>query len=292
MSRRGSLSSFAWFCLSVLLIAAFLTWQAFSLSDRAQDLNARQPTLKVYAAAAIAGPLEEIAAEFKRRSEFAVSMERIGGSGDLAGQIDLEFQVCMDDGADLFVSADAQQITDRIGVSLDADPVPIAVQRPVIAVPADSTATYVNLKSLSEVQELRFGICSTNAAIGGLTRKLAADEGVGAWLEQNKATESENVMALAQALAIGSIDAAVLWNTTVAQVNQHSERPTLKVVSSADWGAGYESPLLAAVVSRSKNQTEAWQFIQYLTESDFAKTTITRAGFQLPIRAANTEPTR
>ena len=37
-------------------------------------------------------------------------------------------------------------------------------------------------------------------------------------LEERKATDAENVMTLAQALVAGSLNAAVIWDTTVSPV--------------------------------------------------------------------------
>ena len=85
-----------------------------------------------------------------------------------------------------------------------------------------------------EKNNIRFGAASKRAAVGSLARKIAADHNALERFEKHKTFEAENVMVLAQALATGSLDAAIVWDSTLRQINDSTDIESLKIAGPAD----------------------------------------------------------
>ena len=136
---------------------------------------------------------------------------------------------------DVFVCADSTRMSQLIDQDVIDERFPIAAQFPVIAVSdnADLNLKQVNsLRSLLDLK-IKLGIGSVSSAIGYQTDRIAKLHDCSELLQTRKTAEFENVMSMAQALSLGSIDAAVVWDSTVVQLNQ-TDSPPIKVVAYLD----------------------------------------------------------
>jgi len=196
--------------------------------------------IKVYCASAVVDPLNKILDQFNS-SKLATSKNmvanivRSGGSGALAGQLSAEAQTGVPNMADVFICADSNRIVQLIDQNVIEDSFPIAAQFPVIAVRYDSD---LNLNQINDLQsllnlEIKLGVGSVSSAIGFETTRVANLKGCEQLLQTRKTAEFENVMSMAQALSLGSIDAAIVWDSTVAQFNQ-TDRQSIKFVAYLD----------------------------------------------------------
>ena len=254
LRRSGGLNPVVTLGLGSLTLLGLAT--ASMLGLRAGHSQTDQPVIRVYCAAGVAVPVEQALTDFNSRGVGQAEMTRIGGSGRLLGQIAMERALDMRGGADLYVSADASLIRRGQQQQIMARGVPLARQHPVIAV--RSAARFPAPTTISEmIATRRFGVANENAAIGELTRTLAEEEGQLAALEASAALDAENVMHLAQALATGALDAAIIWNTTVAQINQQSETPRLQVAALLEPPKGSEAGVISLAVVRGTGVPEA-----------------------------------
>ena len=259
-----------------------LTLSLLMLTSSTQ--SSQEPPIRVYCAAGVVQPATQVIEAFQKLDRSVViELARIGGSGELAGQIRLEHETNNHNGADIFITADETFIDDHSNSEIYAESYAVANQRPVIAVANPSAWKLARLADLTEQPHLKFGIAAEQAAIGKLVRDIARRDGILQQLESLKATESENVMVLAQALVAGSLDAAVVWDATVAQINaaeQDAGHPTLRIAAFADSTNQFYGRVKVGVVQKPAGTTPAARNLaQFLANSEAAQIAFERAGF-------------
>ena len=204
----------------------------FSLSISSADRDSQNRVVNVYCASAAVEPLSKIVDQFNssdlaRSENVIVKLTRAGGSGTLAGQLSTEALTGVQNMADVFVSADSNRMSNLVDQKIITESFPIATQFPVIAISNSNDADLLQASDLPSVLDLniKLGVGSTNSAIGFETRRMAKLDHCLDLLEARKTADFENVMSLAQALSIGSIDAAIVWDSTVNQFNQAASQP-------------------------------------------------------------------
>ena len=281
-SRTGSVSKLMLFIMASIVLVIGLGLAALNLRpDAGRNLPGEFETVRVYCAAGVAKPVELAIQAFNSRYSGRVEIVRTGGSGELAGQIKTEFETEIDSGADLYLSADDVLLEKAHRDGVIAERFPVAKQRPVIAVSADWNGSLDSLTQLVNSEGLKFGIASRQAAVGKLVRKIAEKQGCLQALESRKTTESENVMTLAQALATGSLDAAVIWDTTVKQLNQASPDQVLKIAAVADPDDLHNSHIGIGVLHSSRQPTAALKFCRFLTGAGESRRAFEEFGFEV-----------
>lgn len=242
-------------------------------------LEASRQTVRVYCAAGIAKPVEDIVNAYNAQYGTNVEIVRTGGSGELAGQIQTEYETGLLGGADIYLTADDRLLNLAFQSGAIAERFPVAEQRPVIAVPISSEIPIGGLEEMLSNPEVKFGIASERAAVGKLVRGVASDLQILDQLEQRKATDAENVMTLAQALVAGSLDAAVIWDTTVSQLNQIGPEPVLKIAALVDARDQTKSEIALGVVSTTPSPTASLQFARFLTANQTGQSAFEKYGF-------------
>lgn len=222
-------SPLVWLGVSAIACCS-LFLAAMSLSSSATE-NQRQ-IVNVYCASAVVKPMNKIIDQFNSSKlatseKMVVNIVRSGGSGALAGQLNAETLTGVQDMADVFVCADSNRMFQLIDRNVIDERFPITVQFPVVAVRDDSDLNLNPVKDLRSLLnlEIKLGIGSVSSAIGFETDRVAKLKGCGQLLQTRKTAEFENVMSMAQALSLGSIDAAVVWDSTVVQFNQTDNQP-------------------------------------------------------------------
>ncbi len=282
LDRRGEISPIGLLAVGSIVIVAFLFYSTLLLrpESRKADGNFK---ITVYCASGSVHPVEQALQAYRNELGIDARVERTGGSGKLFGQLKTEFQSGVDRGADLFVSADAELLERGHAEGVISEILPMAVQQPVIAVRIDSELDIVDLKELAtDPANLRFGIANENAAIGRLTRHIAKRRGVLDELLARKKLEAENVMQLAQALQSRSVDAAIVWDTTVVQINRQSGNDVLRVSSRLELpGGGSSGNVSVGVATASKNPTAAIRVARFLAARDRGLPFLAEAGLEV-----------
>ena len=267
-NRGGKLAE--WSPLVCLGVSAVVCLGLFirALSLGSTGTSNQRLVVRVYCASAVVEPMNKIIDQFNSSKlatseKIVVDIVRTGGSGALAGQVNAEALTGVQYMVDVFVCADSTRMSKLIDQNVIDERFPIAAQFPVIAVSdnADLNLKQVNnLRTLLDL-EIKLGIGSVSSAIGYETDRVAKLQGCRELLQTRKTAEFENVMSMAQALSIGSIDAAVVWDSTVVQLNQTDNQP-IKVDAYLDSG-------VTTVESLSQNPLEYETLATENLPSDF-----------------------
>ncbi len=272
--------------LQIISIVAVLLlgFCAMELNRQSNRDDSSSQTIRVYCAAGFAEPLEHLVGEFNRLSDTKAKLSRAAGSGELTGQIKMEYETGLTRGADIFISADEDLIAIVQSEGIVASAIPIAKQQLVIAVLSQPSATPLKLNSLNDLvdQNLRFGIASKTAAAGKLTRALASHEEILDSLETQKTLDAENVMTLAQALMTGSLDAAVIWDTTVMQINQQANKKLLSAVTQTGQVNQSNGNITAGILTKTRHPEECQNLIQFISASKFSREHLQSLGYDAP----------
>ena len=264
----GVLGSFA--CVVLLFYLAI-----------APHRNANPNIVRIYCASGLKKPIERLIGEYNRLHNSHLEIVRTGGSGELAGQIKTEHDAGVEQGADLYITADDQLLEKLRQQGIVNRTLPLARQTPIIAVPSESKLNVGDLADLVNNSNIRFGIASERAAVGKLTRAIAKDGKYLELLEQRKTTDSENVMVLAQALVAGSLDAAIIWDTTLSQINAEypANQPALKLAAVAGAPDVHQGNIAIGIVSTSEMKPTCNSFGKFLRSSKISKNTFAEFGY-------------
>lgn len=220
--------------------------------------------LVVFCAAGLKLPVTEIAEVYRKRYGVDVSLQ-FGGTGTLVTQVSVAKQ------GDLFIAADAQAI-DIVGEQeLIEEVIPLAVQAPVLCVKRGNPK---NIQSFADLfrDDVRVGVGNPEAAsIGKITRKAFGDR----WeaFQDQVTVMKPTVTEIAMDVTVGSIDVAVVWNSTVPQFKG------LETIRVPEFDR-LEEEVSVAVLAASEQPTAALKFARFLTARDEGSKILINQGFE------------
>jgi molybdate transport system substrate-binding protein len=172
------------------------------------DLSAEggHRTLHVYAASSLTAAFTELEEDFES-SHPGVDVELVlGGSSDLAAQIDQGAP------ADVFASADEATMTRLVDAGLaTGDPQPFATNTLQIAVPPDNPAGVRTLRDLEE-GSVQLVTCASEVPCGAAAQALAERAGV----SLRSVSEEQSVTDVLNKVSTGEADAGLVYVTDVA----------------------------------------------------------------------------
>lgn len=251
---------------SVAILAAI----GLALQRPSAPSEERETILLLYGAG-LRDPVRETIAAYQE--EFPnVRVDVIpSGSGQLMAK------VLAGEKGDLFMGADASYVNTAYEKGAIAERLDVAVQWPVISVRKDSKLTIDGLESLLG-EGLRIGLGNPDGpAIGKSARQIL--EKAGLWDRVKVAVEKRGVFKptvqeLANDLKLGTIDAAILLDGTVAQ---HPELMAIAIPKEVN------APLdiSIGVMKTSERPTRALHFARYLTARDRGLTHFAKYGYQV-----------
>jgi molybdate transport system substrate-binding protein len=225
---------------------------------------APQTTVTVLAAASLTDALDEAVVAFEALHPGIEISVSYGGSSALAEQI------VSGAPADVFFSADEHTMQTVIDAGLAVDPEVLLANTLQLAVPAGNPGDVDGLADLAD-PGLVVALCDPSVPCGAAAISLLKLAGVAASID----TLEDDVRAALTKVALGEVDAALVYRTDVLAAGERIE--------------GIEVPLADQVVNRypiaplvdASNPDAARQFIAYLT-SDEGREVFIRAGFLAP----------
>ncbi len=220
--------------------------------------------LKVYCAAGIKNPAEAVAAAYQQEMGVATELE-YGGTASLLTSIRLTKV------GDLFIAADSAAIQEAQKQGLVREVLPLVRQVPVIAVAKGNPKGITALDDLLK-DGVRFAMANPeSASIGRVTRRVLGDR----WATFNSKVTvlKPTVMDVAGDVKLGSVDAAIVWDSAAAQF------PTLDAISVPELANASEEASVAVLVS-SAQPTEALRFARYLTAPEKGGPIFSAKGFK------------
>lgn len=229
--------------------------------------SSSKPTLTpliIYCAAGIKNPAEVIAGQYEK--EFGVSANlNFGGTATLLSQLRIAKT------GDLFIAADDAAISEARDFGLIRDVLPLVRQTPVVAVAKGNPKHIGRLDDLLR-PGVRFGLANPEgASIGRVTKRVLGTR----WNEfSGKATVFKpTVMDIATDVKIGTVDAAVVWDSTASQF------PELQAIAVTEFSQSPENASVA-VLAGSAQPAAAFRFAHYLTAPEKGGRVFKSQGFK------------
>ena len=248
------------------LLSALLGLLLFlDLAHLARDGQAEAGGERVvlYGAAVLRAPLEELAHSYEERYGTRIEA-RFGGSGAMLALLESG-----GDG-DLFLPADDSYVELARSKHLSAEVLPLASLRAVIGVAPGNPLHISTLDDLSR-PGLRLGIGDPRCAVGLVVRELLGEAGRWAPIASARTVEHPTVNQLGTDLALGALDAALIWDATARQYG-------LDLVAVPLFEAAPRR-IEVALLRRAPHRQAALRFARFLTSTE-AHAILARHGFQ------------
>ncbi len=233
--------------------------------------------LVVYCAAGMRVPVDEIAKAYEKKYDVAIELQ-YAGSSTLLNQL----QVNKFSDADLFIAADDFYTDKAVNDGLAVETLPIAHQRPVVAIRKDSEK---QIRSLEDLLAPGISIAVADpeqAAVGKAVRtsleKIEVN-GTNRWKQLEERVTADGVFKptvtdVANDVRIGAVDVALVWDSTIA-MPEYSE--DLKAVLLPELES--DPDLVSVAVLRSATDpTAALRFARFLTARDQGLKTFEKFG--------------
>jgi len=237
-----------------LVAIAGLVGLLFWLSWKPQTKTAGQKPLLLFCAAGIKPPVEAVAHEYQQACGVRLEIQ-YGGSGTLLSNLRMAKI------GDLFLAADESYLKSAREFGLLAETIPLARQRPVIAVAKDNPK---NIRTLDDLlrADVRFAAANPDAAsIGRTVRALLQKTGQWTDLEKHVTVFKPTVNDVANDVKLGSVDAGIVWDATARQY------PELDCVAVALFDTAAET-ISIGVLRSSAQPAAALRFARYLGARD------------------------
>jgi molybdenum ABC transporter, periplasmic molybdate-binding protein len=243
-------------------VYAVLLWMLFCNVAQAQDL-------RIFAASSLTDAFEALATTFEAQHQGVTLHFSFEGSSTLAMQLEQGAP------ADVFASADAQQMARVVAAGLAAAPQDFVHNRLVVIVPEDST-----LRSLQDLSQagVKLVLAAPEVPAGNYAREVLTKlnrrfgEAYAERVLANVVSEEPNVRQVALKVELGEADAAFVYTSDVV-VSQHIRAIAIPDPYNVD--AVYSLVTLAS--SSQKPLAEA--FVAFI-RSDEGRKILRSYGFQ------------
>lgn len=226
--------------------------------------------LKMYCAAGMRYAMERVVAQYEQETGVRVVLD-YGGSNTLLSQLEVTKT------GDLYLAGDDSYIRLAEEKGLTVEAIPVALMKPVIVVPVDNPK---NIRTIDDLlrDDVKVAIGNpTAAAIGKKCKRLLSASGH--WQKLHaRVTDSgvfmPTVNEVANAIKLRSVDAGIIWDSTVAQYSE------LRAIAAPELDAGLAT-IEIAIVKNSKNPTAALKFARYVTARDKGLEIFRETGFNV-----------
>jgi molybdate transport system substrate-binding protein len=274
--RTNALFSLTVGAMAILAVATFLLFQGGPGEVK------ESKKLVMLCAAGIRVPVEKLVEEYEK--EYGVHVElQFGGSNSLFNGLQLNEH----SDADLFLAGDDFYTQKAVKAGLAKEQLPIAYMRPVIAVPKDSKLEITSIRDLIK-DDIRVVMGNPDqAAVGKAVRGRLQKIGYGDDDKKNLWNVFEEhvtkngvfkptVTDIAMDIKIGTVDAGIIWDTTVAMPKYRNELRAINVPELS----GDPNLVTVCVVAKSKRATSALRFARFMTSSDRGLPVFKKFGFE------------
>jgi molybdenum ABC transporter molybdate-binding protein len=218
-------------------------------------------TIHVYCAAGMRKPVQAAADRYQK--EFGIKVELdFDGSGTLLGKLKEEYRSGKSSKrGDLYLAADESYIAEARSRGLVDEGIPLAWMRPVIAVKKGSPKGIRGIADLLRA-EVKVAVCNPEQAAVGRTARAVLKK-LGHWdaLVEKIHVMKPKVTDLANDVKLGSVDAAIVWDSTVSMY------PELEAIRVPEFEAT-KMLVTIGVTSFTRSPVSALRFARYLAARD------------------------
>ena len=246
---------------SRLALIAVLLAGAFALACGDDDGRG----LTVFAAASLSDAFEEIGERFEAEHAGARLRFSFGGSQRLRLQLEQGAR------ADLFASANLEQIARARKAGLTGETTAFASNALALVVPADNPAGLGTLDDLAR-GDVRLVIAGAVVPAGALTRAVLVELGVADAVLAAVVSEEESVRRVLSKVELGEADAGFVYSTDALAAGDAVRRLPLEET-------GMRNGYLIAVTSDANEPELAAKFVAFL-QGEIAQSILAAAGFE------------
>ncbi|MCA9245500.1 MAG: molybdate ABC transporter substrate-binding protein [Planctomycetales bacterium] len=216
-----------------------------------KSVDGGKAPLVMYCAAGMKSPVTRIAEQYQ--AEYGVEVQiQYAGSGTLLSSLEVA-------PGDIFLAADSSYTELAKEKGLLAETMLVAYMKGGFAVPKGNPKGLSQLADVNR-EDLRFGIGNPDAAsVGKFTQQVLSEAGL--WEGFKPEVQFPTVNELANALKLGTIDVAILWDAVAQQY------PEIDFVNLPEFDAKRKD-ITIGVLTKSEQPTEALKFCRYLTAKD------------------------
>ena len=223
-----------------------------------------------YCAAGMKAPVEAVAKQYEAEYGVAIQLQ-YGGSGTLLSNLEVAQE------GDLYLAADVSYIEIGQAKGLLAETLPIAQQRPVLAVAEGNPKNIQGIADLLR-EDVRAALANPDAAsVGKTTRKMLERSGQWAGVEaavQTRGVFKPTVNEVANDVKIGTVDVGIIWDAT-AGLYEGIEAVVLPEASA------FVKDVTVGVLESTANSAEALRFARYLAAPEKGLETFRALGFDV-----------
>ncbi len=254
---------------SRVFLGSFIVLFALIFIMSRRDGDESIDTLHIYCAANMRKPIREIAEKYKEKYKVTINAD-YDGSGSLLAKLQI-----VDNYADLYLSADDSYILKAREKGLVAESLPVAYMRPVIAVRKGNPKKISGVADLLG-KDLKVAVCNPDqAAVGRSTRRVLKESGHWDPLEKKVTVMKSKVTDLATDVKLGAVDAAIVWDSTVAMY------PELEAIRDPLLGKERVNVTLG-IVSSTRSPPSALRFARFVASADEGMRVFKKFGFEVP----------
>ncbi|VAX38619.1 molybdenum ABC transporter, periplasmic molybdate-binding protein [hydrothermal vent metagenome] len=243
------------------------------------DKNDSRKTLTLYCAAGMKPVMDEIIKSYFKEQNVAVECQ-YEGSGTLLNKLEAAKR------GDLYLAADSSyiQIAQKKGILKES--IPLAHIWPVIAVRKGNPKQIKGIKDLLR-KDVTFALANPKAAsVGKLTKKILMQSGDWKGISQAVKAYKPTVTETAADVKLGTVDAAILWNTTVVVHKKYMDAVQVPFFKKA------VQNVTVGVLSFSEKPTEALGFARYLQAPGKGQKEFSKMGYETVVGDEWTEHPR
>ena len=256
--------------LGILVISLLVAGCGGSSQPTApKTAEAQKPVeLNVSAAVSMKDALAEIQTNYQKKAPQVKLLYNLGASGSLQKQIEQGAP------ADIFISAAPKQMNELEAKNLvnKATRKNLLENKLVLIVPKDSTLKISKLEELQNETVKQISIGETKVVPAGQYAEQALKK-LGVWEKvQSKIVFAKDVRTVLTYVDTGNVDAGLVYKTDAATSSK------VKILATAPEGS--HAPIIypAAVLTGTKNQKAAEEFLAYLAGPE-GKTVFEKYGF-------------
>lgn len=260
--------------LYLFVAAALLVGLAVAMRDERPDpapesVSERgdESRLTFYCAAAVRYAVDQVVAQYREETGAEVAVQ-YGASNSILSQVEVNRS------GDLFLAAEESYLHLAKEKGLVAETIPLSRMRPVIAVGKGNPRGVMGVADLAKA-EVKLALSNPDStAIGKMFRTLLL--GTDQWpaIEANvrdHGTNQGTVTEAANALKLGAVDAAIIWDSMLPQF------PEFSTVAAPELAGGV-AHVHVAVLKSAKQPTAALRFARYLAACDRGLRSLKAAG--------------
>ena len=255
--------------LGTLLVAAMLAGCGGTQTTSPKQAEAPKPVeLTISAAASLKDAMAEIQTNYQKKAPNVKLVFNLGASGSLQKQIEQGAP------ADIFISAAPKQMNELEAKNLvnKATRKNLVENKLVLIVPQNSKLNLTRFEDVQKTEVNKLSIGETKVVPAGQYAEEVLKK-LGVWEKiQDKIVFAKDVRTVLTYVETENVEAGIVYKTDAAS--------SQKIKISATAPEGTHAPIIypAAVLSATKNQKAAEDFMAYMTGPD-GKTVFEKYGF-------------